>query len=81
MAAASSPEACFARALREERKEAGLTQEDLGLAIDIGPGEISILESGRRSPQLRTMRRLADGLGVPLSQIFERAEEFEAKGV
>lgn len=79
MAQVNSPEIYFARAVREERKEAGLTQEELAHEIDIEPGDISILESGRRSPQLRTMRRLADGLGIPLSQIFERAERLEAE--
>jgi transcriptional regulator with XRE-family HTH domain len=50
MTPVSSPEVYFGRAIREERKEAGLTQEELALEIDIEPGDISILESGRRSP-------------------------------
>ena len=58
---------------------AEIGQEELARSIDIEPSEVSVLEAGRRSPQLRTMRRLTDGLGIPLSQLILRAEEFEAE--
>jgi transcriptional regulator with XRE-family HTH domain len=80
MATASPPEIYFGRALKRERIDAELSQEELALLIDMEPSEISVLEAGDRSPQLRTMRRLTDGLGIPLSQLIERAEELEARG-
>jgi transcriptional regulator with XRE-family HTH domain len=81
MATASPPEIYFGRALQRERIDAELTQEELALSINMEPSEISVFEAGGRSLQLRTMKRLTDGLGIPLSQIFERAEEFEAEAV
>ncbi|HVD41598.1 MAG TPA: helix-turn-helix transcriptional regulator [Solirubrobacterales bacterium] len=79
MATASPPEIYFGRALKRERIDAGLTQEKLANSIGMNLSEISVFEAGRRSLQLRTMKRLTDGLGIPLSQIFERAEEIEAE--
>jgi len=78
MATASPPEIYFGLALKRERIDAGLTQETLANSIGMNLSEISVFESGGRNLQLRTMKRLTDGLGIPLSQIFELAEEFEA---
>ena len=50
------------KALRAEQK---LTQEDLSGSSGIHPTEISRIESGRRSPKLETLGRLAAGLEVP----------------
>jgi transcriptional regulator with XRE-family HTH domain len=80
MATACPPEIYFGRALRRERIAAQLTQEKLANSIGMNLSEISVFESGRRNLQMRTMKRLTDGLGIPLSQIFERAEEIEAEG-
>jgi transcriptional regulator with XRE-family HTH domain len=78
MATPSPPESYFAKALRFIRVEAGATQETLALEIEIAPSEISVLESGKRNPRLRTMKRLADGLGVPCWQVMWLAEQLES---
>ncbi|HEY8501119.1 MAG TPA: helix-turn-helix transcriptional regulator [Solirubrobacterales bacterium] len=78
MATSGQPETYFAAALRAVRVHAGLTQEELALRIGMGPSEISFFESGRRSPQLRTMRRVTDGLGVSCWQVMWLAEKFES---
>jgi len=64
-------------AIREARREAVLTQEELALRADIHEAYVSFLESGRRNPTWGVVRRISSALGVPLSELARRAEEFE----
>jgi transcriptional regulator with XRE-family HTH domain len=65
------------KAIKSLREEAGLTQEELALASGLSPGEISRQEHGWRNPGLKTIKRLATGLGVFGSELLARAERFE----
>ena len=58
---------CLAQTLKEERKRAGLTQEEL--AEKIGPKKtyISRLENGKADIQLGTLFRIFEGLGRRVS--------------
>jgi transcriptional regulator with XRE-family HTH domain len=78
MATASPPQIYFAKALRFIRVEAGVTQEELALEIRMKPSEISTFEHGKRNLQLGTMKRLAEGLGVPCWQVMWLADQFES---
>lgn len=64
--------------IRTLRRDAGLTQEELALAVRINISEISRLETGKRNPKWETMKRLAKGLGVPLWHMVALAEQIEA---
>lgn len=64
------PTAQFAQNLRRLRTASGLTQERLAERTKIDPGEISRLERGVRDPQLRTIVRVARGLGVPVCELL-----------
>jgi transcriptional regulator with XRE-family HTH domain len=64
------PAAQFADNLRRLRLGAGMTQEALSDATQIDPAEISRLERGARDPQLRTIVRIAHGLGVPAAELL-----------
>jgi transcriptional regulator with XRE-family HTH domain len=64
------PAAQFGKNLRRLRIGAGLTQEALSDATQLDPGEISRLERGTRDPQLRTIVRIARGLGVPVTELL-----------
>lgn len=68
------PTAQFAENLRRLRLVAGLTQEGLSRATGIHSAEISRLERGARDPQLRTIVRLARGLGVPVGDLLSGVE-------
>jgi transcriptional regulator with XRE-family HTH domain len=59
------PHRALGDAIKLLRAESKLTQEDLSGRSGIHITEISRLESGRRSPNLRTLKRLAEGLEVP----------------
>jgi len=65
------------RAIREARKEAGLTQEELSSLADVHETYVSFLESGRRNPTWGVVRRISIACGLPLPELARRAEEFE----
>lgn len=59
------------RALREAR---GLTQQALSERINLGQFTYSRYETGRRSPSISVLAKVASALGVPLSTLFEVGE-------
>ena len=58
---------CLAQTLREERKRAGLTQEELADKIGTKKTYISRLENGKADIQLSTLFRIFEGLGKRVS--------------
>ena len=56
--------------IREARKKLGLTQNALARRLGIPYQGISQYERGTRNPKLETLNRIADSLGVPLSQLL-----------
>ena len=58
---------CLARTLKEERKRAGLTQEELAEKIGTKKTYISRLENGKADIQLGTLFRIFEGLGRRVS--------------
>jgi transcriptional regulator with XRE-family HTH domain len=61
----------FGRRLREVRTERGLSQEDLASRTGVHATAIARLERGRREPLLKTIVRVADGLGVPPGTLLD----------
>ena len=58
---------CLAQTLKEERKRAGLTQEELAEKIGTKKTYISRLENGKADIQLGTLFRIFEGLGRRVS--------------
>lgn len=54
----------FGENLRRLRKEAEVSQEELGLRCSLHRTEIGLLERGARVPRIDTLIKLASGLGV-----------------
>jgi predicted ATPase/DNA-binding XRE family transcriptional regulator len=54
----------FGEELRRLRRRSGLSQETLATRAGLSPEAVSLLERGRRSPRLTTMRLLAEGLSL-----------------
>jgi transcriptional regulator with XRE-family HTH domain len=71
------PQEALGEAIRQLRAERGLTQMALAHAADTDGTRISHLEHGRTNPAWGTMRRIADALGVALSDVAARAERIE----
>ena len=58
---------CLAQTLKEERKRAGLTQEELADKIGTKKTYISRIENGQSNIQLNTLFRIFEGLGRKIS--------------
>lgn len=75
----------FATRLREARLVAGLTQEELGFALDVTKSSVSSWEKNREFPSYRFLAQLPALLNVSLdhlvngetSQASERAATYE----
>ena len=52
------------RAIISARKRTGLTQKELSDRTGIAQGYISRLERGHANPSIRTLQRLASGMGM-----------------
>ena len=68
------PEDQIVRAIIEGREERHLTQNQLADATGIHQTNISKLESGTANPSLRTLKRLAAGMGMKLKLEFVPAQ-------
>jgi len=69
------PERALMRALVEARVRAGLTQAQLAQRMGTKQPVIARLEAGRRSPNIKTLRRLATATG---SRLVVRLDEVAA---
>jgi len=72
---ALEPEYQIMRAIIEARKTNHLTQKQLSMATGINQADISKLETGNCNPSLRTLSRLAEGLGMMLRVEFVPMKE------
>jgi transcriptional regulator with XRE-family HTH domain len=60
--------------LKQLRENAGLTQEGLGKLTGVTQHCISQIESGGRRGSVRTMKKIADALGVTVTDLRTSAE-------
>ena len=67
---ALQPEHAVIQALIDARKETGMTQKELSKRTGIAQGDISKLESGTANPSIKTLQRLAAGMGRVLKIEF-----------
>lgn len=61
---ALEPEFAIMQAMVDARKASGLTQKELSERTGIAQADISKLENGNANPSIRTLQRLAAGLGM-----------------
>lgn len=72
---ALEPEFTIIQALIDARKHSGMTQQQLSAATGIAQADISKLENGNANPSLKTMQRLACGMGMRLKIEFLPEQE------
>lgn len=58
------------QAMIKARRASGITQKELSDRTGIAQGDISKLETGNANPSLRTLMRLAEGMGMQLKVEF-----------
>ena len=61
----------FAENLHRLRKQAGISQEELGARAGIQMADISRYEGAHRDPRITTVARLAEALDVRMSDLLE----------
>ena len=67
---ALEPEFTIIQAMIDARKNSGLTQKQLSERTGIAQADISKLENGNANPSLRTLQRLAAGMGMKVKIEF-----------
>lgn len=69
--AALENEFTIIQAMIDARKASGLTQKQLAERTGIAQSDISKLENGNANPSLKTLQRLAAGMGMKLELSFQ----------
>jgi transcriptional regulator with XRE-family HTH domain len=69
----------FAAVLQKQRKAKGFSQEILAEKADCDSTMISLIERKIRNPTLNLADSLAQGLGIPLSEMIKDAEDLRIK--
>ncbi|MBQ4044928.1 MAG: helix-turn-helix transcriptional regulator [Lachnospiraceae bacterium] len=64
------PEQAIIQAIINARHQSGLTQKELSERTGIAQGDISKLERGTANPSIRTLQRLAAGMGMKIQLVF-----------
>lgn len=59
----------FGENLRQARKDAGLSQEEVGIRASLHRTEIGLLERGERIPRIDTAIKLAGAVSIPLAEL------------
>ena len=77
MAPRTEPQPGLGKAIRKLRHERELSQEELGHRAGIHPTWISHIESGRNNPAWGSVRRIAEGLGIKISELAATVEDLE----
>ncbi len=70
---ALEPEFSIMQVLIDARKSSGLTQKQLAEKTGIAQADISKLEGGSGNPSLRTLQRIAAGMGMRVKIEFQPA--------
>lgn len=68
---ALEPEFSLMQTMIDARKSSGLTQKQLSERTGIAQSDISKLESGNGNPSMRTLERLAKGMGMRVQIEFK----------
>lgn len=62
----------FGRRVRELHQQTGLSQEKFALTIGMDRTYYSSVESGKRNISLLNIKKLADGFGIPVADLFPK---------
>lgn len=57
--------------IKELRNKAGLSQEKFALSIEMDRTYFASVEAGRRNISICNIKKIADGLGMSLSELFQ----------
>lgn len=61
----------FGQRIRELRLKNGLSQEKFALQIGMDRSYLASVEAGKRNISLINIKKIADGIGITLSELFQ----------
>lgn len=64
----------FGLAVRKYRKQLGLSQEKFALSISMDRTYYASVEAGKRNISLENIEKIANGLNISLSELFQTVE-------
>lgn len=70
----------FGWACKKLREAKGLSQEKFALQIEMDRTYYASVECGKRNISIQNIKKIADGFGISVSQLFKTVER-EAKNV
>jgi transcriptional regulator with XRE-family HTH domain len=70
----------FGENMRAARRQAGMTQTDLAAVDGLDRAAISLTEKGKRSPDMRTLLRICQGLDVTPAELVRGLGPFASDG-
>lgn len=60
----------FGKRVQELRTKANLSQEKFASQIEMDRTYLSSIESGKRNVSIENIKKIADGLGISLEELF-----------
>lgn len=57
--------------IQELRKQMGISQEKFALKIEMDRTYYASVEAGKRNISVKNIKKIADGLGISISELFE----------
>lgn len=73
----ASIQSSFGKCIRFYRNKIGLSQEKFALLINMDRTYYASVEAGKRNISIANIEKIANGLGVPISQLFMYIEADE----
>jgi transcriptional regulator with XRE-family HTH domain len=64
----------FGQVIKDVREKQGMSQEKLAELAEIDRTYVSMIERGKRHPTLEVASRIADALGMKLSEVIRGTE-------
>lgn len=61
----------FAKRIKELRIQEGISQERFALKIEMDRTYYASVEAGKRNISLRNIKKIADGFGISLAELFK----------
>lgn len=72
-----SIQSAFGQSIRFYRNRLGLSQEKFSLLINMDRTYYASVEAGKRNISIGNIKKISDGLGIQISQLFLHVEAIE----
>lgn len=74
---ATTLQKAFGACVRKFRSETGLSQEKFALKINMDRTYFASVEAGRRNISIENIKKIADGLGLSLADLFNAVDNYK----